>query len=75
MSVIAAVNLKGGVGKTSTCLHLAGPVSTRRRLLLVDNDPQSSLTSGFLGPADSLISTLRRPSPRFTRARSPSPRP
>jgi chromosome partitioning protein len=51
MPVIAAVNLKGGVGKTSTCLHLAGALSQLgRRVLLVDNDPQSSLTAGFLGP-------------------------
>ena len=51
MPVIAAVNLKGGVGKTSTCLHLAGALSRLgRRVLLVDNDPQSSLTAGFLGP-------------------------
>ena len=51
MAVIAAVNLKGGVGKTSTCLHLAGALSLLgRRVLLVDNDPQSSLTAGFLGP-------------------------
>jgi chromosome partitioning protein len=51
MAVIAAVNLKGGVGKTSTCLHLAGALAQLgRRILLVDNDPQSSLTAGFLGP-------------------------
>src|SRR4051794_41845255 len=51
MPVIAAVNLKGGVGKTSTCLHLAGALSQLgRRVLLVDNDPQSSLTAGVLGP-------------------------
>src|SRR5262245_13882498 len=51
MSVITAVNQKGGVGKTSTCYHLAGTLAQAgRRVLLVDNDPQASLTQGFLGP-------------------------
>ncbi|WP_435011963.1 ParA family protein (plasmid) [Tundrisphaera lichenicola] len=50
MSVIAAVNLKGGVGKTSTVLHLSGALAQMgRRVLTVDADPQSSLTAGFLG--------------------------
>src|SRR5512147_3061401 len=50
MTVIAAVNLKGGVGKTSCCLHLGGALAQLgRRVLLADNDPQSSLTAGFLG--------------------------
>jgi chromosome partitioning protein len=50
MSVIAAVNLKGGVGKTSCCMHLGGALAQLgRRILLVDNDPQSSLTAGFMG--------------------------
>jgi chromosome partitioning protein len=50
MPVISAINLKGGVGKTSLCLHLAGALAQMgRRILAVDNDPQSSLTAGFLG--------------------------
>ena len=50
MSVIAAVNLKGGVGKTSTVMHLCGALAQMgRRVLAVDADPQSSLTAGFLG--------------------------
>src|SRR3954470_6060095 len=50
MSVIAAVNLKGGVGKTSTVLHLCGALALMgRRVLAVDADPQSSLTAGFMG--------------------------
>jgi chromosome partitioning protein len=50
MSVIAAVNLKGGVGKTSTVMHLCGALALMgRRVLAVDADPQSSLTAGFLG--------------------------
>lgn len=52
MAVVTMLNQKGGVGKTSTCYHLAGALSQQgRRVLLVDNDPQSSLTQGFLGPA------------------------
>src|SRR5262249_4938601 len=51
MPVITALNQKGGVGKTSTCYHLAGTLAlAARRVLLVDNDPQASLTQGFLGP-------------------------
>src|SRR5690242_15589013 len=49
--VIAALNQKGGVGKTSTCHHLAGTLAQMgRRVLLLDNDPQASLTQGFWGP-------------------------
>jgi chromosome partitioning protein len=49
--VLAVLNQKGGVGKTSTCHHLAGTLGKMgRRVLLVDNDPQASLTQGFLGP-------------------------
>jgi len=48
---IVLLNQKGGVGKTSTCHHLAGTLSWMgRRVLLLDNDPQSSLTQGLLGP-------------------------
>jgi chromosome partitioning protein len=51
MPIITALNQKGGVGKTSTCYHLAGTLAMAgRRVLLVDNDPQASLTQGFLGP-------------------------
>ncbi|MBV8606632.1 MAG: ParA family protein [Singulisphaera sp.] len=50
--VISFLNLKGGVGKTSTCHHLAGTFARMgKRVLLLDNDPQASLTQGFYGPA------------------------
>lgn len=51
MRVLTLLNQKGGVGKTSTTHHLAGAFSKLgRRVLLIDNDPQSSLTQGFFGP-------------------------
>lgn len=51
MAVITLLNQKGGVGKSSTCHHLAGTLAQLgRRVLLVDNDPQSSLTQGLWGP-------------------------
>jgi chromosome partitioning protein len=50
--ILTLLNQKGGVGKTSVCHHLAGTLATMgRRVLCVDNDPQSSLTQGFWGPA------------------------
>ena len=45
---IACVAGKGGVGKTTTCASLAGAFAERgRRVLAVDMDPQSNLTSGL----------------------------
>lgn len=50
--ILTVLNQKGGVGKTSTCHHLAGTLARLGvRVLLVDNDPQASLTQGLLGPA------------------------
>jgi chromosome partitioning protein len=49
---VCLLNLKGGVGKTSTCYHAGGVLARGgRRVLLVDADPQASLTQGFFGPA------------------------
>jgi chromosome partitioning protein len=44
--VIAVVNQKGGVGKTTTTANLGGALARRgARVLLVDLDPQGNLTS------------------------------
>jgi chromosome partitioning protein len=52
LAVVTLLNQKGGVGKTSTCHHLAGTLAQLgRRVLLIDNDPQASLSQGLWGPA------------------------
>lgn len=49
--IITALNQKGGVAKTSTTYHLAGTLALKmgKRVLLLDMDPQASLTQAFLG--------------------------
>jgi len=46
--IISVANQKGGVAKTATCRYFADiAVAKKKKVLLIDFDPQASLTKGF----------------------------
>lgn len=51
MHIISVINYKGGVGKTTLTANIAAELAFRgRKVLVIDLDPQASLTFSFLKP-------------------------
>jgi chromosome partitioning protein len=53
MTVVSVINYKGGVGKTTLTANLGAELAARgQKVLLIDFDPQTSLTLSFYQPVE-----------------------
>lgn len=76
-TITAIINQKGGTGKTCTCVSLGIELAREgKNVLLVDFDPQSSLTIslGYDITENRGCCAMQKPQKAFTASQQPHPR-